>query len=70
MNTVDTNNTDTVAIRAAKAYDAAYAKAAERGKKAYAWASADLAKQDSKIKKGAVAGGLIAIGAALGALAS
>lgn len=70
MNTVDTNNTDTVAIRAAKAYDKAYADARARGAKAYAWASADLAKQDSKIKKGAVAGGLIALGAAIGALAS
>ena len=71
MNTVDTaQSNDTVAIRIAKSYDAAYAKAAERGAKAYAWASADLAKQDSKIKKGAVAGALLGIGAALGALAS
>lgn len=70
MNTVDTNNTDTLAIRIAKSYDSAYAKAQERGAKAYAWAAADIVKPDSKIKKGAVAGGLLAIGAALGALAS
>ena len=70
MNTVDTNNTDTLAIRAAKSFDAAFDAAAERGAKAYAWAAADIAKPDSKIKKGAVAGGLLAIGAALGALAS
>ncbi len=71
MNTVDTaQSNDTVAIRIAKSYDAAYAKAAERGKKFYAWAAEDLRKDDSKIKKGAVAGGLLAIGAGIGALVS